>query len=87
MSIEKDILSNIGGVILTIFLAIAFFTTPSQKEHVKYLENISNNCLSPQIEFNDIWFITYASCPLSSDKKLYSFGAFETILSRNIQNN
>jgi hypothetical protein len=84
--LKKDILSNIGNVILAVFLAILFFTTPSQKEHIKYLSNISTNCLSSQVKFNDMWFMTYASCPINNDKKLYSFGAFETILSREIQN-
>jgi hypothetical protein len=30
---------------------------------VRGLENISNHCLSPEIEFSDMWFMTYVSYP------------------------
>ena len=84
--LKKDIFSNFGFAFLYIILGIAFFTEPTEKEHIQNLLSKSTSCNTSQIQYTDMWFFSYSTCPIGSDKKLFSFGVFDIIFVRENQN-
>lgn len=84
--LKKDILNNIGGIVLAIVLSIAFFTQPTEKEHIQNLQSQFPSCNTSQVKFEDMWFVSYATCPINQEKKLFSFGVLDMIFVRENQN-
>jgi hypothetical protein len=83
---KSKIVENVLGAILMVFLAIAFFTEPTEKEHIQNLQSQFPSCNTSQIKFEDMWFVSYVTCPISQDKKLFSLGVFDMIFVRENQN-
>jgi len=82
---KKKIVENVLGSILVVLLSIGFFTQPTESEHVENLLSKSTQCNSSEIRFDDMWFFSHATCPISQDKKLLSFGAFDMMFTRENQ--
>ena len=84
--LKSKVVENILGVIVSIILTIAFFTEPTEKEHIQNFQAKYPSCNISQIKFEDMWFASYATCPINQKKKLFSFGAFNMIFVRENQN-
>ena len=84
--LKGKVVENILGVIAVILFSIAFFTEPTEKEHIFHLQNESNYCSASQVNYEDVMFLSYATCPISQDKKLFSVGIFNMIFSKEIEN-
>ncbi len=84
--LKSKLIENIFTGILMILLAIAFFTEPTEKENIQNLKSQFPSCNTSQIKFEDMWIVSYATCPISQEKKLFSFGAFNKIFVRENQN-
>ncbi len=83
--LKRDLLSNIFGGIAIILVVIAFFTEPTEKEHINHLTQKSIYCSADNIAYTDMQIVNYATCPLSQDKELFSLGVFGIILSKEIE--
>ena len=83
---KAKIVENVVAVLVTIICSIAFFTEPTEKEHIQNLQAKFPSCNSSQIKFEDIWLVSYATCSIGQKKELFSFGAFNMIFVRENQN-
>jgi len=84
--LKSKLVENVFTGILMILLAIVFFTEPTENEHIQNLQSQFPSCNTSQIKFKDMWIVSYATCPISQEKKLFSFGAFNMIFVRENQN-
>lgn len=83
--LKGKVVENILGVIAVILFSIAFFTEPTEKEHISHLQNESSYCSTSQVSYEDMMFMNYATCPISQDKKLLSVGIFNMIFTKEIE--
>ena len=83
---KAKIVENVLGVVVSIILSIALFTDPTEKEHIQNFQAKYPSCNTSQIKFEDMWIVSYATCPISQEKKLFSFGVFNEIFVRENQN-
>jgi len=82
---KEKIVEQVIAVVATIIFSIAFFTEPTEKEHIEEIQTQFPSCSVSQIEFEDMWFLSYATCPIGQGKKLFSFGALDMIFIRENQ--
>lgn len=85
--LKRKVVENTLGVIATVVLMIAFFTEPTEREHIAYLQNETSYCSASHIEYQDMLFFNYTTCPINQDKKLLTVGIFNIIFSKEIENN
>lgn len=85
--LKSKVVENILGIIATVLLMIGFFTEPTEREHIAYLQNETSYCSTSDIDYQDMMFFNYTTCPISQDKKLLTVGIFNIIFSKEIENN
>ncbi|HHH55324.1 MAG TPA: toll/interleukin-1 receptor domain-containing protein [Bacteroidetes bacterium] len=80
--LKSKLLEYIFGTIVTILAIVAYFTEPTEKEHIMRLQSEVSSCSESQVSYKDALFLNYASCPISQDKELLSVGVFDMIFTR-----
>ena len=84
--LKSKLLEYVFGTIVIILAMIAYFTDPTEKEHIQNLQSQFPSCNTSQIKFEDMWLVSYVTCSINQEKKLFSFGAFNMIFVRENQN-
>lgn len=83
--LKKHFIEKFKIAIVMILCTLAYFTTPTQEEHSKHLEEASSSCYQSNIKFEDMWLVSYATCSINEQKRLSSFGAFNMMFFRETQ--